>query len=145
MSSIFSELNKEAEQQQQSLANQQQKSAENQKPKRNKQIDVQTSPSDVPNRRRTETADQEKLKIIITELSTIPVTSSNTPVRLSATEKQDIEDFIHGTLRKRGLRGKSVSGAKLMRYALRYMMKVKQKEFIDALEKTLKKEEKLSI
>ncbi len=145
MSSIFSELNKEAEQQQQSLTNQQQKSVENHKLKRDTQTDVRTSSTDVSNRRRTETTDQEKLKIIITELSTIPVTSSNTPVRLSAIEKQDIEEFIHGTLRKRGLRGKSVSGAKLMRYALRYMMKVQDRAFVDAMVAALKKEEKLSI
>ena len=87
----------------------------------------------------------KKLEIIIDELSKIAVATHGTPVRLSEAEKRDIEDFIYLTLRKKGLQGKSVSSAKLMRYALRYMMKVQPTLFVDALTKALIKEDTLSI
>lgn len=89
--------------------------------------------------------DLDKLKIIIEELSQMPTKSNGLNVRMSDQEMQDIEDFVLITLRKQGLRGYEVSVAKLMRYALRYMFRVHEKEFISALKQVLKTEETLSI
>lgn len=75
----------------------------------------------------------------------MPTNSNGLNVRMSEQEMQDIEDFILITLRKQGLRGYDVSIAKLMRYALRYMFRVHEKEFIFALKQTLQTEETLSI
>lgn len=110
-----------------------------------------TSVIDIDDRRpdittqQDERNDVEKLEIIIEELSKISVSTYGSPVRLSEAEKQDIEDFIYIHLRKKGLQGKVVSSAKLMRYALRYMIKVQPEKFVDALSKALIKEDKLSI
>ena len=89
--------------------------------------------------------DMDKLKIVIEELSTMPTNYNGLNVRMSEQETQDIEDFVMITLRKQGLRGYDVSIAKLMRYALRYMFRVHEKEFITALKQVLKTEETLSI
>ena len=136
MSKLFSDLNQEAEKQQEMLT----KQAMN-----NTQSDIAVSDTDVGNRRRSVKMNQDKLQTIIAELSEIRVSTNGTPVRLSTAEKQDIEDFIYITLRKKGLQGKAVSSAKLMRYALRYMIKVQPKAFVDALAESLTKEEKLSV
>ena len=136
MSKIFSELTKEAHNQQSTI---------NQQNKVTKLSDVPTPTTDVDNRRRTKDLQSDKLQTIIKELSEISVTNHGTPVRLSSVEKHDIEDYIFGVLRKKGLSGKSVGVAKLMRYSLRYLMKVHEKEFTAALIEGLKKEEKLSI
>lgn len=56
-----------------------------------------------------------------------------------------MDDFVHGLLRRRGLKGYEVSAAKLMRYAFRYLSRVHEAEFVAALEQVLKVEEKLSI
>lgn len=139
MSRLFTELSKEAEKQQQSL---QKKQGQNQKKSTS---DAETPITDITNRRRKATLDSEKLVTIIKELSEITVATYGTPVRLSAAEKRDIEDFIYINLRKKGITGKTVSNAKLMRYALRYMMKVHDKEFVAALDSALRKDETLSI
>ena len=89
--------------------------------------------------------DSEKLRLIIQQISQMPTNSNGLNVRMSAQEMQDIEDFVLGTLRKEGLKGNDVSIAKLMRYALRYMFRVHQKEFVAALREALKVEETLSI
>jgi hypothetical protein len=89
--------------------------------------------------------DIHKLGIIVRELSQLPTNSNGLNVRLSLQEAQDIEDFIHATLRKRGLKGNHVSAAKLVRYAFRYLLRVHEAEFIRALEQGLKVEETLSI
>ena len=136
MSKLFSDLSQEAEKQQKMLT----KQTKNDKPS-----DVAVSDTDVGNRRRSVKMHSDKLQTIIAELSEISVSTNGTPVRLSAAEKQDIEDFIYITLRKKGLQGKAVSSAKLMRYALRYMIKVQPKAFVAALAEALTKEEKLSI
>ena len=113
--------------------------------------DYPTSDTDISERRpdtarlQNDLNATEKLEIIIKELSTISVSTHGSPVRLSEAEKQDIEDFIYIHLRKKGLHGKAVSSAKLMRYALRYMIKVQPEKFVDALSKALIKEDKLSI
>lgn len=75
----------------------------------------------------------------------MPTNYNGLNVRMSEQETQDIEDFVMITLRKQGLRGYDVSIAKLMRYALRYMFRVHEKEFITALKQVLKTEETLSI
>lgn len=142
MSKLFSELNQEAKRQQALL---------NQQSIKLLQTDIAQSVRDVPtsesekvNKGSSAEIQPQKLQTIITELSQIPVAPPTT-VRLSEIEKRDLEDFILDTLRKKGLQGQAVSGAKLMRYALRYMMKVHTKEFVEALQVALKQEEKLSI
>jgi hypothetical protein len=97
------------------------------------------SPDDQPR------LDIEKLKIIIEEISQMPINSNGLNVRMSQQEMADIEDFVLITLRKQGLKGYEVSVAKLMRYAMRYMFRVHEKEFVSALKQVLKTEETLSI
>ena len=89
--------------------------------------------------------DVEKLKTIIEEISQIGTKSNGLNVRLSEQEALDIEEFIQGTLRKKGLRGADVSATKLMRYAFRYLLRVHEKDFIEALVTGLKKDNNLSI
>jgi hypothetical protein len=89
--------------------------------------------------------DIEKLQTVIKSLSEIPYSAFTTPVRLSNQEKKDIEDFIFITLRKNDLQGNAVSISKLMRYCLRYMMKIHEDEFIEALKKALRKDTTLPI
>ena len=87
----------------------------------------------------------DKLKIIIQELSEMPTNSNGLNVRMSQQEMLDLEEFVYETLRKAGLKGNSVSLAKLMRYALRYLFRVHEKEFVAALKQSLRVEETLSI
>jgi hypothetical protein len=75
----------------------------------------------------------------------MPINSNGLNVRMSQQEMADIEDFVLITLRKQGLKGYEVSVAKLMRYAMRYMFRVHEKEFVSALKQVLKTEETLSI
>jgi hypothetical protein len=89
--------------------------------------------------------DTEKLQIIIQELAQLPTNSNGINVRVSAQEMRDIEEFVHETLRKQGLKGHHVSIAKLMRYALRYLFRVHEREFVAALKQALAVEDKLSI
>lgn len=139
MSKLFSELSKEAEKQQKTLQKRKHKKDDRQT------TDVPTSISDAGIRHQEQTINTKKLKTIISELSEISVSTHGAPVRISEAEKQDIEDFIYITLRKKGINGKAVSSAKLMRYALRYLMIVHEKEFVATLAEALKKEEQLSI
>ena len=138
MSKLFKDLTNEAVHQQESVEKQKNRS-------KNDQTDVSTSHTDVTNRRLLQGLDANKLKTVIKELSEIRVSTHGIPVRLSKTEKRDIEDFIYITLRQEGIEGKAVGVSRLMRYALRYMMKVHKEEFIDALAEGLKKDDKLSI
>jgi hypothetical protein len=89
--------------------------------------------------------DLKKLETIITQMSQIPVNSNGINVRVSSQEAQDIEEFIYGRLRQEGLKGYDVSIAKLMRYALRYLSRVHEDEFVKALKNALTADEKLSI
>lgn len=89
--------------------------------------------------------DNEKLLTIVRELAQLSTNSNGLNVRLSEQEAGDIDDFIHVTLRKHGLKGNHVSAAKLMRFAFRYLFRVHETEFIAALKEALKVEEKLSI
>jgi hypothetical protein len=75
----------------------------------------------------------------------MPINSNGLNVRMSQKEAADIEDFVHDTLRREGLKGYDVSVAKLMRYALRYMFRVHPDEFVTALREALQVEETLSI
>lgn len=123
------------------------------------QSDIMTSQDDVtPNTVSTETIkkeggvpasegtlDIEKLKTVIKSLSEIPTSAFTTPIRLSDQEKKDIEDFIYITLRKNGLQGYQVSISKLMRYCLRYLMKVHEPELVQALKEALQKDTNLPI
>lgn len=139
MSKLFSELAKETERQQETLKKHKDKDVANESG------DVKTSVSDIGNRHQSDTIDKDKLGTIISELSEIKVSTYGTPVRLSEVERKDIDDFIYITLRKKGIGGKAVSSAKLMRYALRYLMKVHDKAFVETLVEALEKEERLSI
>lgn len=87
----------------------------------------------------------EKLKTVIKSVSEIPTSAFTTPVRLSAQEKKDVEDFIYITLRKNGLQGNQVSISKLMRYCLRYLMKIHEPELVQALKGALEKDTNLPI
>ncbi|MCB0486093.1 MAG: hypothetical protein KDC47_07855 [Flavobacteriaceae bacterium] len=112
--------------------------------------DVTTSPTDVTNNHnssddRTHSLDVEKLQTIIGAIVEVPTTAQNMPVRLSAQERKDIDDFIYETLRKKGVQGKGVSTSKLMRYSLRYVMQVHRTEFVRALTNALKRETQLPI
>lgn len=89
--------------------------------------------------------DIEKLKTVIKSLSEIPTSAFTTPIRLSAQEKKDVEDFIFMTLRQNGLQGNQVSISKLMRYCLRYMMKIHEPELVQALKEALEKDTSLPI
>lgn len=140
MSRLFTELTKEVQEQQN--ARRKHEETQEQQPI---DIDVETSDTDVGIRHQPEGLDHDKLRTVISELSEIKVSTYGTPVRLSASERRDIEDFIYITLRKKGLDSKAISSAKLMRFALRYLMKVHEREFIEALVEALKKEERLSI
>jgi len=140
MSRLFSELSKEVDEQQKALRNRKEEPA-----KQSLVTDVETSEADVGIQHLYHTLDTDKLRVIIGELSEIKVSAHGTPVRLSEAERHDIEDFIYTTLRKKGINGRAVSSAKLMRFALRYLMKVHEKEFVEALSEALKKEERLSI
>ena len=81
--------------------------------------------------------DTEKLEVIIKSLSEIKTSSFTTPIRLTEQEKKDIEDFIYIKLRKKGLQGKNVSISKLMRYSMRYMLKIHEAELEAALQSAL--------
>lgn len=123
------------------------------------QSDITTSEDDItPNPKSSETIqkevqvpasksnlDIEKLKTVIKSLSEIPTSAFTTPIRLSEQEKKDIEDFIYITIRKNGLQGYQVSISKLMRYCLRYLMKVHETELVQALKEALQKDTNLPI
>jgi len=89
--------------------------------------------------------DWDKLATVMRELSQLPTNNNGLNVRISEQEAHDLEELIHERLRKRGLRGNTVSAAKLMRYAFRYLTRVHEREFMAALERAFKVEEKLSI
>lgn len=89
--------------------------------------------------------DLDKLQTVIRELSQLETNNNGLNVRLSAQEALDLDEFVHGVLRKRGLKGHEVSATKLLRYAFRYLSRVHEKEFVAAIEQALKVEDKLSI
>lgn len=65
-------------------------------------------------------------------------------LRITASEDEVYDKFINRELRDLKLKGKYVSLNRLFRYALWYLLKEHKKEFITALQKALKKEEKLT-
>lgn len=87
------------------------------------------------------TFDKSLMHEIVTELSRAEVQPNAISIRMSADEKTYIDDFILDTLRKQKLQGPEVSIAKLMRYALTYLLLRHQQEFIDVLKKTLIKKD----
>ena len=93
----------------------------------------------------TTNLDMDKLQTVIKALSEIPTASQNVPVRLSDQERKDIDEFIHVTLRRKGITGHDVSVSKLLRYSLRYILKVHEKELLVSLVQALKKETTLPI
>lgn len=114
--------------------------------------DVTTSHTDIMtssrNKKRTTTKQTaihtDRLEMIIKSLSDIKTSTFTTPIRLSEQEKRDVEDFIYIKLRKKGLQGKDVSISKLMRYCVRYMIKVHEEELVNSLQKVLAGDEVLS-
>ena len=93
----------------------------------------------------TRELDMQKLQTIIQELSSIKVDSERVSIRMSAVEKLEIEDFIFGHLRAKGLQGKQVSISRIMRYAIRYFIKVHPQVFEESLKSALHKEAKLTV
>jgi len=89
----------------------------------------------------TTVLDEKLMGEIIAELSRAQVLPNALSIRMSAEEKQYVDDFILDTLRKEKLHGPEVSIAKLMRYALAYLLLKHQAEFIDVLKKTLIKKD----
>ena len=85
--------------------------------------------------------DEKLMGEIIAELSRAEVLPNALSIRMSAEEKQYVDDFILDTLRKEKLHGPEVSIAKLMRYALAYLLLNHQAEFIDVLKKALLKKD----
>jgi hypothetical protein len=85
--------------------------------------------------------DKSLMREIISELSHAEVVPSAISIRMSADEKQYIDDFILDTLRREKLQGPEVSIAKLMRYSLTYLLLKHQKEFIEVLKRTLIKKD----
>ena len=108
-------------------------------------VDVATSESDITTsvvkdkavNNSQSSIDAESLEVIIKSLSEIKTGTFTTPIRLSEQEKKDIEDFIYIKLRKKGLQGKNVSISKLMRFCLRYMLKIHEEELVNSLQKAL--------
>lgn len=87
------------------------------------------------------TLDEKLMGEIIAELSRAEVLPNALSIRMSAEEKQYVDDFILDTLRKEKLQGPEVSIAKLMRYALAYLLLNHQAEFIGVLKKALIKKD----
>lgn len=85
--------------------------------------------------------DMSLMRQIVTELSRAEVQPNAISIRMSVDEKEYIDDFILDTLRKEKLQGPDVSIAKLMRYALAYLLLRHRQEFIDVLKKTLIKKD----
>ena len=85
--------------------------------------------------------DESLMGEIVTELSGAEIRPNAISIRMSADEKAYIDDFILDTLRKQKLQGPEVSIAKLMRYALTYLLLKHQQEFVDVLKKTLIKKD----
>lgn len=85
--------------------------------------------------------DKSLLRKIVAELSRAEVQPNAISIRMSVDEKEYIDDFILDTLRKEKLQGPDVSIAKLMRYALAYLLLRHRQEFIDVLKKTLIKKD----
>ncbi len=85
--------------------------------------------------------DSALMSTIISELSDARTLSSAISVRMTQEEKAHIDDFILDTLRREKLQGHEVSIAKLMRYALVYMLLKHQTEFVEVLKTTLTKDE----
>ncbi len=99
--------------------------------------DVVTSHTDVTPA--INSINKTELLEIITKLSSASISTFGTPVRLNSKEKKEIEDFIHNKLRNKGVDVKGISMGKLMRYALRYMIKVEEKAFAECLIEALKR------
>lgn len=85
--------------------------------------------------------DDALMREIIAELSDAKVLPNAISIRMTEEEKAYVDDFILDTLRKEKLQGHEVSIAKLMRYALTYLLLKHQQEFVSVLKKTLIKKE----
>lgn len=85
--------------------------------------------------------DDSLMHEIIAELSDAKVLTSAISIRMTEEEKAYVDDFILDTLRREKLQGHEVSIAKLMRYALTYLLLKHQEEFVAVLKKTLIKKE----
>ncbi len=81
--------------------------------------------------------DKSLMREIVAELSRAKVLPSAISIRMSVDEKEYVDDFILDTLRKEKVQGPDVSIAKLMRYALAYLLLRHRQEFIGVLKKTL--------
>jgi hypothetical protein len=140
MSGIFSQLlTKESEQQRQVV-----KEARNKNDTKNSS-DAPASKGDAAtsdsNHQNVPRLDASLMSEIVTSLADAKTLPNAISIRMTEDEKEYIDDFILGTLRKERLQGHEVSIAKLMRYALIYLLFRHQKEFVEVLKQSLIKEE----
>ena len=143
MSGIFSQLTQEAQRQQELL--------KTNSPKNDidDPSDAVTSRTDAmpskTNKRPEQTIDTELMSKIVANLSDAKTLSNAISIRMTEEEKEYVDDFILVTLRKAGLQGHQVSIAKLMRYALIYVLFKHHKEFLNVLKSTLTKDESTNL
>lgn len=89
----------------------------------------------------TTVLDEKLMGEIVAELSRSEVLPNAISIRMTAEEKQYVDDFILDTLRREKLHGPEVSIAKLMRYALAYLLLKHHTEFVEVLKTTLIKKD----
>lgn len=97
---------------------------------------TQTKPASPPT-----VLDEKLMGEIVAELSRSEVLPNAISIRMTAEEKQYVDDFILDTLRKKKLHGPEVSIAKLMRYSLAYLLLKHHTEFVEVLKTTLMKKD----
>ena len=145
MSNLFTQLNQEAQKQKQALnksSGQKQIDTKSDSDATASRKDAVASPIDISGSHKL---DKQLLVEVIQELSQAPTLNSAISLRLNADEKEFIEDFILVTLRREKLQGHQVSIAKLMRYALSYLLLKHREEFVDLLKTALKPDDSRSI
>jgi hypothetical protein len=126
-------------------------------------IEEENLPNDVMKSRRTDVIDQpvladhiintdssrglnrKSLSAIITAILNASTNVQNTPIRLTNTEKGDMEDFILTKLRNKGVSIHKLSLSKLMRICTRYMIKVHEEELLNILAKSIEAQDDFNI
>jgi hypothetical protein len=133
---IFKELMEEQQKQEKSVRGSKMNTLTAQKDEPTSVIDVSSTHHDITT---AGGLHKDTMIKVVKSLSTASISTFGTPVRLNTKEKKEIEDFILIKLRSKGLEGKGISMGKLMRYALRYMIKAEEKAFTECLIEALKK------
>lgn len=139
MSKIFSQLiTQEAEKQRKEVQKIKRDDTETHSDATPSQRDA--APSRTPSHEKF-TLDKSLMHQVISSLADAKTLPSAISIRMTEDEKQFIDDFILDTLRKEKLQGHEVSMAKLMRYALIYLLFKHEREFVQVLKETLLKDE----